>query len=171
MAQLEGQVARVTGAAQGIGKAIALELACRGAAVPVNCRTRRDRAEELAEEIRKTGVPGMAVPGNVAIPEEACAVVETVTGAWKRLDILVNNAGFTRDRSLRKLAGDEWSDVIKVNLNGTFYTTRAAIPVMKEQRYGRVINITSLVDQDGGFGHFRAGAGKGGVVAFIRSYM
>jgi NAD(P)-dependent dehydrogenase (short-subunit alcohol dehydrogenase family) len=156
---LNGQVALVTGASRGIGRAIALELACRGAAVAVNYRARQAEAEDVARRIGEIGRPCIVVQGNVAIPAEARTVVQRVLDEWGRLDILVNNAGITRDRSLRKPANGEWVDVINVNLNGTYYCTSAAIPKMLEQKHGHIINITSMIGQG------RAGQ----VIAFTRT--
>jgi 3-oxoacyl-(acyl-carrier-protein) reductase len=159
----------VTGAARGIGRAIALELAHRGAVIAVNYRTSRKEAEELAEEIRYCGVECAIVQGDVSVKEEARRIVREVLAAWKRVDILVNNAGITRDRSLRKMADDEWSDVINVNLNGTYYCTTAVLPTMIEQKYGRIINISSFVGQAGNFGQANYAASKGGIIAFTKA--
>lgn len=169
MSRLNGKVALVTGAARGIGRAIALEMACRGAAVAVNYRSSKAEAEDLAEQIKGMTVPCLLVPGDVAQPEEARRVVARVIEEWKRLDILVNNAGITRDRSMRKLDDDEWADVINVNLNGTFYCTSAAIPTMVEQNFGRIINISSFVGQSGNFGQANYAASKGGIIAFTKT--
>jgi acetoacetyl-CoA reductase len=168
-AALHGRVALVTGAARGIGRAIALELAHRGAAVAVNYRTSLTEAESLAEEIRAAGVDCMLVQGDVGSSDQAHLVVKAVLDAWKRLDIVVNNAGITRDKSLRKMADDEWADVINVNLNGTYYCTSAAIPAMIEQKFGRIINISSYVGQAGSFGQANYAASKGGMVAFTKA--
>jgi NAD(P)-dependent dehydrogenase (short-subunit alcohol dehydrogenase family) len=159
----------VTGAARGIGRAIALELANRGAAVAVNYRASKSHAETLADEIRQVGCECLIVPGDVAVKEDARRIVKTVLDAWKRLDILVNNAGITRDKSLRKMADDEWADVINVNLNGTYYCTSAALPAMIQQKFGRIINITSLVGQAGAFGQANYAASKGGITAFTKT--
>src|SRR5271169_5770322 len=142
-ATLKGKVALVTGAAQGIGRAIALELAHRGASVAISYRTKKEHAESLGEQIRELGAECMLVQGDVANKEDARHIVQSVLDTWKRLDILVNNAGITRDKSLRKAADDEWADVINVNLNGTYHCTSAALPAMMEQKFGRIINITS----------------------------
>ncbi len=140
---LTGQVALVTGASRGIGRAIALELACRGAAVAVNYRVRVAEAELVAQRIREIGRPAMTVQGDVAIAQEARSVVQRVLDEWGRLDVLVNNAGITRDKSLRKLEDEDWADVINVNLNGTYYCTSAVLPAMMEQKHGHIINIRS----------------------------
>ena len=166
---LGGKVALVTGASRGIGRAIALELAGRGASVAVNYQTSKSFAESIAKEIRALGVDCMLIQGNVSSNAEACKVVESVLEKWKRIDILVNNAGVTRDRSLRKMVAEDWAHVINVNLNGTYYCTSAVLPAMIEQKFGRIINITSLIGQVGGFGQANYAASKGGVTAFTKT--
>jgi NAD(P)-dependent dehydrogenase (short-subunit alcohol dehydrogenase family) len=166
---LEGKVVLVTGAARGIGRAIALELACRGADVAVNYRSSREHAETVAEQIREIGRKSLLVQGDVACKEDALQVVQTVLGTWRRLDILVNNAGITRDKSSRKLADDEWADVVNVNFNGTYYCTSAALPAMMDQKFGRIININSNAGQMGHFGQGNYAASIGGIVAFTKS--
>ena len=166
---LSGQVALVTGASRGIGRAIALELAQRGAAVAVNFRIKQAEAEEVAHRVCELKRPCILVQGNVAVPAEARAVVQRVLDEWGRIDILVNNAGITRDRSLRRLADEEWIDVINVNLNGTYYCTSAALPKMIEQKHGRIINISAMSGQAGGIGQANDAASKGGVVAFTKT--
>jgi NAD(P)-dependent dehydrogenase (short-subunit alcohol dehydrogenase family) len=167
---LKGKVALVTGGAQGIGRAIALELAHRGAAVAISYRTKKEHAESLAEQVRELGAECMLVQGDVANKEDARHIVQTVLDTWNRLDILVNNAGITRDKSLRKDADDEWADVINVNLNGTYFCTSAALPAMMEQRFGRIINIiNSFVGQTGNSGRANYAASKSGIIAFTKS--
>jgi 3-oxoacyl-(acyl-carrier-protein) reductase len=166
---LEGKVALVTGGARGIGRAIVLELAQRGAKVAVNYRTSKEHAESLEQEIHQIGADCMLIQGDVASREDARRVVRTVLETWKRLDILVNNAGITRDKSLRKMADDEWADVINVNLNGTYYCTSAALPAMMDQKFGRIINISSYAGQAGAFGQANYAASTGGIIAFTKS--
>jgi acetoacetyl-CoA reductase len=166
---LKGRVALVTGGAKGIGGATALALAHRGAAVAVNYRTSQGAATALADQIRDMGGECLLVQGDVSNPSEARSVVQRVIDEWRRLDILVNNAGVTRDRSLRKMADDEWADVIKVNLNGTFYVTSAALPIMVEQKFGRIIMITSMAGQTGNFGQANYAASKGGIMSFTKN--
>jgi acetoacetyl-CoA reductase len=165
---LSGQVALVTGASRGLGRAIALELACRGAAVAVNYRARQAEAEQVAERIREIGRPAMIVQGNVAVAAEARAVVQQVLDEWHRIDVLVNNSGITREKAPRKTAGD-WADVINIDLNGTYYCTSAAIPVMIEQKHGHIINISSCFGQPANFGAATHAASAGGVVAFTKT--
>lgn len=166
---LKGRVALVTGASRGIGRAVSLELAGRGANVALNFHSSRSRAEELATEIRNKGVECILVQGDVSRKDEAQRVVQEVLEAWKRLDIVVNNAGITRDNSLRKMTENDWDEVISVNLNGTFYCTKAALPTMIDQKFGRIINISSLVGQTGNFGQANYSASKGAVIAFTKT--
>ncbi len=166
---LKGRVALVTGAGRGIGRAIALELARRGANVALNYRSDTTNAEATAADIRQLGVECTLVQGDVSKKGEAHRIVKEVLDKWQRLDILVNNAGITRDRSMRKMTEDDWAEVINVNLNGTFYCTSAALPAMINQRFGRVINISSVVGQMGAFGQANYSASKGGIIAFTKT--
>ncbi|MFB3916514.1 MAG: 3-oxoacyl-[acyl-carrier-protein] reductase [Terriglobales bacterium] len=168
-ASLTGKVALVTGASRGIGRAIAIELARRGAAVAINFRADTVHAQAVAEEIEQLGGECMLIQGNVAQKEEAHRIVKEVLDKWQRLDILVNNAGITRDRSLRKMTDEDWAEVIAVNLNGTFYCTSAALPAMMNQKFGRIINISSVVGQAGAFGQANYSASKGGIIAFTKT--
>jgi NAD(P)-dependent dehydrogenase (short-subunit alcohol dehydrogenase family) len=166
---LKGRVALVTGGARGIGRAIVLELAGRGAAVAVNYHSSRAEAESLAARVGEMGVGCLLAQGDVAEREQARSVVGQVMEACGRLDILVNNAGISRNKSLRKMADDDWADVINVNLNGTYYCTSAALPHMIRQKFGRIINITSYSGQAGNFGQANYAASKGGIAAFTKT--
>jgi len=166
---LKGRVALVTGASRGIGRAVSIELASRGADVALNYHSSKDRAEQLAEELRSIGAICMLVQGDVSRKEDAHRVVQSILDCWKRLDIIVNNAGISRDKSLRKMTEEEWEEVIGVNLNGTFYCTKAALPAMIDQKFGRIINISSMVGQIGAFGQANYSASKGAVIAFTKT--
>jgi 3-oxoacyl-(acyl-carrier-protein) reductase len=166
---LIGRVALVTGASRGIGRAIAIELAGCGANMAVNFRAGAKQAESTASQIRELGVECLLIQGDVSKKEEAKRIVKQVLDKWQRLDILVNNAGITRDRSLRKMTEDDWVEVINVNLNGTFYCTHAAVQAMMDQKYGRIINISSVIGQTGNFGQANYSASKGGIIAFTKS--
>ncbi len=165
---LKGRVALVTGGSRGIGKAIALELARSGATVAFSYNSNLAAAEETAAAIRAMGVECLMVQGDVSSKEKARSLVSSTLEKFKRLDILVNNAGITRDRTMKKMTDEDWEAVISVNLNGTYYCTAAALPAMTEQKYGRIINIASIVGQTGAFGQANYAASKGGIIAFTK---
>ena len=165
---LAGKVALVTGASRGIGRAIALELAGRGAVVAVNCRSNIHRAEEVRDEIVDAGGTSEVFQGDVSDSFAARRLVADVIGAYERIDILVSNAGITRDKSVRKLTDGDWIDVIETNLNSVFYCTSAALPFMIEKNFGRIVNIASFVGQAGNFGQANYAASKGGLIAFTK---
>jgi 3-oxoacyl-(acyl-carrier-protein) reductase len=169
MARLTGKTALVTGASRGIGRAIALELAQAGARVALNYQNNDAKAQAVADEIVKAGGLAMLVKANVGNSQEARAMVKQVASEFGRLDVLVNNAGITRDASLRKMTDEQWEEVIKTNLCGYFYCTSAAIPVMVEQKFGRIINVSSMNGQIPAFGQANYSASKGGVIAFTRT--
>jgi acetoacetyl-CoA reductase/3-oxoacyl-[acyl-carrier protein] reductase len=169
MLPLEGKVALVTGASRGIGRAIALELAQAGASVAVNYQSSEDKAKAVADEIAKMGRKAILVKANVGVAAEARAMVKRVADELGRLDVLVNNAGITRDSSLKKMTDEQWDEVVRTNLNGYFYAVSAAIPVMSNQNYGRIINIASMNGQIAAFGQANYSASKGGIIAFTRT--
>ena len=169
MGRLEGKYAIVTGASRGIGRAIALELAREGCTVGVNYQHNQALAEEVAAEIKSMGRECTLLQANVADPTEARAMVRRFLDAYGRLDIMVNNAGITRDRSLRKMTDEDWLQVIQTNLNAVFFCTTAAMQPMIEQKYGRIINISSMNGQTAAFGQANYGASKGGIIAFTKT--
>ena len=154
---------------RGIGRAIAVELAGCGANIALNFRSDVKQAESAATRIRELGAECLPIQGDVAKKGEAARLVEQVLDKWHRIDILVNNAGITRDRSLPKMTEDDWAEGINVNLNGTFYCTHAVVPAMMDQKYGRIINISSVIGQTGNFGQANYSASKGGIIAFTKS--
>jgi acetoacetyl-CoA reductase/3-oxoacyl-[acyl-carrier protein] reductase len=166
---LTGRVALVTGAARGIGRAIALEMARRGASVAINFRSDAGAAESVAEEVRRLGVQCMLIQGDVSKSDDAKRIVAAVLQKWQRIDILVNNAGITKDRSLLKMTDEDWEQVIATNLNGTFNTTSAALPAMINQRFGRIINIGAVAGQSGASGQANYAASKGGITDFTKT--
>jgi acetoacetyl-CoA reductase/3-oxoacyl-[acyl-carrier protein] reductase len=169
MGRLDNKTALVTGASRGIGRAIALELAREGARVAVNYQSSEAKAQEVAKEISNLGGSCLLAKANLAQRGEARAMVQRVIEEFGRLDILVNNAGITRDRSLRKLTDELWEEVIQTNLNGMFYCTSAAIPSMIDNKYGRIVNISSMNGQVGAFGQANYSASKGGIIAFTKT--
>jgi acetoacetyl-CoA reductase/3-oxoacyl-[acyl-carrier protein] reductase len=169
MGRLNDKIAIVTGASRGIGKAIALELAREGAKVALNYQSNEALAENVASEIRAAGGECMLARANVADSAEARGLIKTVVDKWGRLDILVNNAGITRDKSLRKMTDDDWSAVIGTNLNAVYYCTTAAMQPMMAQKFGRIINISSMNGQIPAFGQANYSASKGAIIAFTRT--
>ena len=183
MGRLDGKTALVTGASRGIGRAIAVELAREGARVALNYQSSDARAQEVLDEINEI-VAGRAhelgavsdsdqscilARSNVADPKEAREMVKRVVDKFGRLDVLGNNAGITRDKSLRKMTDEDWLEVVQTNLNAVFFCTSAATPVMIEQGYGRIINVSSMNGQTGAFGQANYGASKGGIIAFTKT--
>jgi acetoacetyl-CoA reductase len=169
MVQLEGKVAVITGGGKGIGEAITRELAQNGVKVVVNYNKSREAADRLIAEIKENGGEGIAVQADVSIQEEAERLINTAVEQYGRLDILVNNAGITRDRTFKKLSSQEWNEVINVNLNSVYYTTSAALPYIVESDAGRIINISSIIGQAGGFGQTNYAAAKAGMIGFTKS--
>jgi len=165
---LAGKVALVTGASRGIGRAIALELANRGATVAINFRAGLSGAEEVREQIEQMGCASQIFQGDLSQSFEARGVVTHVLETYERLDILVNNAGITRDRSIRKMTDEDWVKVIDTNLNSAFYCISSALPVMIEQKFGRIVSVASFVGQAGNFGQANYAASKGGLIAFTK---
>jgi len=149
---LEGKVALVTGASRGIGRAIAKELSDRGAVVVINFFNSIGRAQELRDEIQSCGGESCLMQGDISDRHEARRIIQKLLEVYGRLDVLVNNAGITRDRSIRKMTDEDWSEVIATNLNSIFYCTSAALPAMIEQKFGRIVNIASFSGQAGNFG-------------------
>lgn len=146
---LDGKVALVTGASRGIGKAIALELASKGANVVVNYAGSQERAEAVAQEIKQLGQEAVAVQANVASPDEVKQLVKTTTDEFGSIDILVNNAGITRDNLLMRMKEDEFDDVIDTNLKGVFNCVKAVTRPMMKQRGGKIVNVASVVGVTG----------------------
>jgi NAD(P)-dependent dehydrogenase (short-subunit alcohol dehydrogenase family) len=173
---LKGKVAVVTGAGKGLGRAEAIALAAQGAKVVVNdlgtatdgSGTSRGPADEVVNEIKKAG--GEAVPSyaSVAVVDGAESIIKTALDSFGRLDILVNNAGFNRDRMIYNTTDEEWETVLKTNLSGTFYCTRAACRVMKQQNYGRIISTSSHAGL-GNMGQANYSAAKEGIVGLTRT--
>jgi NAD(P)-dependent dehydrogenase (short-subunit alcohol dehydrogenase family) len=162
-------VALVTGGARGIGRAIALELAARGAIVAVHYRTSAAEAEALGSELRDRGAEGFLVQGNVASKDESRRVVESVLEKFKHVDILINNAAISREKTMLKMSDADWSEVLNNNLNSTFFCTRAVLPAMIEKKFGRIVNIASFAAQSGAIGQANYAASKGAIIAFTKT--
>jgi len=169
MQDLKGKVAIVTGGSRGIGRQIALQLAQRGADVAINYRSRQSDADETLKEIEAAGVRAMAMKADLSKMPEARGMIKEVHEKWGRIDILVNNAGITRDKSMKKLTDDDWNEVLDTNLGSVYATCSEVLNIMLEQKYGRIINITSFVGQAGNFGQANYAASKGGIIAFTKT--
>lgn len=168
MAMLKDKVALVTGAAQGIGKAISETLAREGAHVAI-CDVNLEKAEETAKELAALGVKSKAYKTNVSVVAECDSLIDNVVKDLGKLDILVNNAGVTRDGLLIRMSESDWDLVISINLKGTFNCTKAAVKTMMKARYGRIINISSVIGLMGNAGQVNYAASKSGVLGITRS--
>lgn len=166
---LEGKIALVTGAAKGIGRAIALALAADGATVVVNYNGSKERAEQVVEEIRALGADGMAYQCNVADTAATADMVKEVIKTYGKLDILVNNAGITRDNLIMKMSEEDFDAVIDANLKGCFNTIKAVSRQMLKQRAGRIINITSVSGILGNAGQANYAASKAGIIGLTKT--
>ena len=163
-----GKVALVTGAAQGIGETIALELAGEGLTVAL-VDIQREKLETVAGKVRQAGASASVHPADVAKLDEASAVVEAVIKEHGALHYLVNNAGITRDNLLMRMREEEWDAVISVNLKGVFNFIRAAVRPMVAARFGRIVNISSVVGVMGNAGQANYSASKAGVIGLTKS--
>jgi NAD(P)-dependent dehydrogenase (short-subunit alcohol dehydrogenase family) len=158
---MEGQVALVTGGVRGIGLAICDALVRRGARVAAGYSRNTEAAEAF---LQRHGDAEVSVhQGNIASAGDCARVVEEVCKQHGRIDILVNNAGITVDKTVRKMSPEEWNHVIEVNLNGAFYMSRAALPQMIDQGYGRIVNISSVIGERGNIGQANYAAAKSGL--------
>jgi 3-oxoacyl-[acyl-carrier protein] reductase len=168
-ATLQGQVALVTGASRGIGRAIAERLAREGVFVSLNYLQRQGAAEETLASIRASGGQAELCRFDIANGTEVAAAVQDIVERHGKLDILVNNAGLALDNLLLRLKEEEWERVMNVNLKGVFLCTKAAARFMIRQRSGRIINLTSVVAQTGNAGQAAYSAAKAGIIGFTKT--
>ncbi len=166
---LKDKVALVTGASRGIGKAIALGLAENGAAVAVNYSSSEESALEVAELIQKNGGKAEIFKARVNVEAEVEEMFSGVEKSLGPVNILVNNAGITKDNLLMRMKTEEWDSVIDVNLKGVFLCTRRAVKSMMKNRYGKIINISSVVGFSGNAGQFNYTAAKAGIIGMTKS--
>ncbi len=162
------KVAVITGASRGIGRSIALALAAQGATI-VAVDMDQASTEAVVAELQAAGGKALAVVGNVTLTADVERMIDAATEAYGRVDILVNNAGITRDGLLMRMKDEDWDAVLNVNLKGAFLCTRAAFKVMSKQRYGRIINIASIVGQMGNAGQANYCASKAGLIGLTKS--
>jgi 3-oxoacyl-[acyl-carrier protein] reductase len=168
-ASLEGQVALVTGASRGIGRAIALRLAADGAEIAVNYVVNQAAAEETVRLVREAGGRAELAQFDVADAAAVRLAVQNIVDRASRIDILVNNAGVAIDGLLMRLKEDDWERGLRINLSGVFHSTKAVLRTMVRNRYGRIINVTSVVGEMGNAGQAAYAAAKAGVIGLTKS--
>lgn len=166
---LEGKTALVTGASRGIGRACAVALAKEGADVAVNYAGNRKAAEETCEIIQSLGRRALPVQADVADGAQVAQMIGAILKEFSRVDILVNNAGITRDNILMRMKDEEWAAVIETNLTGMYNCTKAVSKLMLKQKYGRIVNMTSVVGVNGNAGQANYAAAKAGVIGFTKA--
>ena len=169
MMTLEGMKAIVTGGSLGIGAAIARELGRQGASVAINYRRHDTEAKQVAADIDAAGGKGLAVKADVASFVDAQGMVDQVVEKFGGLDILVNNAGINRDGVIWKMTEEQWDQVIDVNLKGYFNYIRAAVGIFKEQKSGKIVNVTSINGLRGKFGQTNYSASKAGIIGLTKA--
>lgn len=166
---LKGKNVIVTGATRGIGREIALTLAQNGANIAMNYRNLNSEVEDLINEIKSFGVDALAIKCDVSITEEVDNFVKEVKAHYNTIDVLVNNAGITKDGLILRMKEADFDDVLDVNLKGTFNTTKSVSSIMVRQKYGKIINISSVVGIAGNAGQCNYAASKAGVIGFSKS--
>ncbi|MDP8240268.1 MAG: beta-ketoacyl-ACP reductase [Candidatus Hatepunaea meridiana] len=169
MGILDNKTAIVTGGSLGLGAAIALELGSNGADVALNYRKHSDEAEAIAEQIRGMGRKALVVQADVTSFDDAQKMVDKVIAEWGKVDILVCNAGINWDGVIWKMKEEQWDAVLGINLKGYFNYIRAAAPVMREARYGRIVCLTSINGMRGKFGQANYAASKAGIIGLVKS--
>ncbi len=163
------KVILVTGGSRGIGAAIALEVGTSEFMVIVNYNHSREHADNVVNKIIAQGGQAVALQANIAFQNECKQLFDIIKEQYGGVDVLINNAGITRDRSFRKMSIEEWNEVINTNLSSAFNTCQLAVPSMIENKYGRIINISSVIGQTGGFGQTNYAAAKAGLIGFSKS--
>ncbi len=164
-----GRTAVITGGGRGIGRAICLELARQGANIVVNDIAEDEQAWQTAKDCEALGVQAIVVAGDVSKAEDCKKVVDTTTKTFGSLDILVNNAGITRDGLIMRMSEEDFDDVIRINLKGTFLFMKQVARLMMKQRHGRIISISSVVGVHGNAGQVNYSASKAGIIGMTKS--
>lgn len=166
---LKGKCAIVTGAAKGIGKAIALKLASLGANIVLNYRSSEEKAIETEKEIKALGVEVLRVKGDISNISDVENLINTAKEKFGKIDIMVNNAGITKDTLILRMKEEDFDSVINVNLKGVFNCLKTITPVMVKQREGKIINLSSVVGLSGNAGQVNYAASKAGVIGMTKS--
>ena len=165
--ELKERIALVTGAGQGIGRAIALKLACEGATVVINDIS--PSAEKVADEIKAGGGLSTAILADVSSADDVSRMVEHIISQYNRIDILVNNAGIARDSLVMRMSEEDWDKVLAINLKSVFLCTRAVVKSMLKQRWGRIISIASVIGLIGNPGQANYASAKAGIIGFTKA--
>jgi len=167
--RLDGQVSIITGGSRGIGRAVALKFVDEGARVAVVAAHDRDALRQIEQEIAARGGDSIATLADVSRRGDVEGVVQAALTKWGRIDVLVNNAGILRLGPLESISEERWEETLAVHLKGTFHCTQAVIPIMKQQRKGKIINIAAPSALRGSFGVADYAAAKGGIIAFTKN--
>jgi len=163
------QVVLVTGGSRGIGRAAAVRFAAPGAKVAITYRSKQAEAEAFVEDVSRNGGEALALQADFADSAAPAAAVEAVVKRWGRLDVLVNNAGLTRDTLVMRMSEDDWDVVLQTNLKAAFLASKAALRPMLKQRYGRIVNVSSLAGVAGNAGQANYSASKAGLIGLTKS--
>lgn len=170
MDSLTGKIALITGASRGIGKAIAISLAKAGCDIAVNYRTKEQEAQEVCAIIQKLGRRTIAIGADVSKSGEVNRMINTIEKELGAISILVNNAGIAKTKSIAEITEKEWDETLDINLKSAFLVTQRVLPKMRAQKWGRIINLSSVAAQMGGVVGPHYSASKAGVIGLTHSY-
>ena len=163
------KVILVTGGSRGIGSAISMEMGTIENIIVVNYNHNKDHADKVVDDIKSNGGQALAIQANISLLDDCKRLFEEIHEKLGNVDVLINNAGITRDKSFKKMELEEWNTVIDTNLSSAYNTTKLALPSMLENKFGRIINISSVIGQSGGFGQTNYAAAKAGLIGFSKS--
>ena len=167
MGELSGKVALVTGSSRGLGKGVALVLAEKGADVIVNYNSSRDEAEEVCKAVREFGVRSICIQANVGKSDDVQRLFSEIDNHFGKIDFLVNNAGTSRAENIFDITEENWDYILETNLKSVFLCSKAAMIRMRERKFGRIVNMSSMVAHQGAlFGHVHYASTKGGILCF-----
>lgn len=166
---MEGKVALVTGGSRGIGREVAIGLSQKGVNVVITYLSNEEKAKDVIEEIKKNGVKAIALKCNTSIEDDVNSTIKKIEEELGAVDILVNNAGITKDNLLIRMKSEDWDDVIDVNLKSVYLCTKAVARGMMKKKYGKIINISSVVGTNGNAGQGNYAASKAGIIGFTKS--
>ena len=163
------KLALITGGSRGIGRAIAIELSKQDYNIVITYINNEDSAKKVIDEVEKNGAEALAVQGDISIEEDVNKIIEIANERFGAIDVLVNNAGITKDNLLIRMKSEEWDDVININLKGVYLCTKAVARGMMKKRYGKIVNIASVVGISGNAGQGNYSASKAGIIGFTKS--